>query len=446
MNQRRYGLFTAITMITGVVIGSGIFFKADNVLSYTNGNVLLGIIIFVVAAIAIIFGCLTISQLANLTDKPGGLIAYTEEFVGIGPSCAFGWFQTFLYMPSLCAVVSWVTGIYISQLLGIDYSLEVTVLIGVFNMTLLFILNTISAKLGGYFQNASMIIKTVPLIIIAIAGFLLGKPGELSAESLHGFKAAATSSFGWLAAFAPIAFSFDGWIVSTSICHEIKDSKRNLPIALTISPLLILFAYIAYFVGITSLIGPDTILAQGDASVFTAASRLFGDVGAKIILIFVIISVLGTVNGLTLGFIRMPYSMALRNMVPGSAWLKKEDENMGQMPVNSAIFSYLLSLLWMIIHYITQKWNMRGDVSEIAIGISYVNYIVLYIAVMRLTKMGTLKGNIKGYVIPVLAIIGSLVILLGSVNHPLFIYYFLVCFGIILAGYLYYHKNKTLIR
>jgi len=194
------------------------------------------------------------------------------------------------------------------------------------------------------------------------------------------------------------------------------------------------------------LIGPDTILAQGDASVFTAASRLFGDVGAKIILIFVIISVLGTVNGLTLGFIRMPYSMALRNMVPGSAWLKKEDENMGQMPVNSAIFSYLLSLLWMIIHYITQKWNMRGDVSEIAIGISYVNYIVLYIAVMRLTKMGTLKGNIKGYVIPVLAIIGSLVILLGSVNHPLFIYYFLVCFGIILAGYLYYHKNKTLIR
>jgi APA family basic amino acid/polyamine antiporter len=84
LENRRYGLFTAITMITGVVIGSGIFFKADNVLSYTNGNVLLGIIIFAVAAMAIIFGCLSISQLANLTDKPGGLIAYTEEFVGIG--------------------------------------------------------------------------------------------------------------------------------------------------------------------------------------------------------------------------------------------------------------------------------------------------------------------------------------------------------------------------
>lgn len=92
MNKRSYGLFTAITMITGIVIGSGIFFKADNVLEYTNGNVQLGIIVFCVAAIAIIFGCLAISQLANRTDKPGGLIAYTEEFVGIGPSCAFGWF------------------------------------------------------------------------------------------------------------------------------------------------------------------------------------------------------------------------------------------------------------------------------------------------------------------------------------------------------------------
>ena len=83
MDKKRYGLFTAVTMIIGVVIGSGIFFKADNVLSYTKGNVLLGIIIFIVAAIAIVFGCLTISQLATRTDKPGGLIAYTEEFVGV---------------------------------------------------------------------------------------------------------------------------------------------------------------------------------------------------------------------------------------------------------------------------------------------------------------------------------------------------------------------------
>ncbi len=442
MNKRRYGLFTAITMITGIVIGSGIFFKADNVLGYTNGNVLLGIIIFFVAAIAIVFGCLAISQLATRTDKPGGVIAYTEEFIGIGPSCAFGWFQTFLYLPTLAAVVAWVTGIYISQLFGLEFSLETTTLIGLGSLTALFIINTLSAKLGGYFQNASMVIKLIPLLLIAIAGLFLGKPGELIRESATGFSSAASGA-GWIAAFAPIAFSFDGWIVATSICGEIKNSKRNLPLALTISPLVILLAYIMYFVGITALLGPQTILEQGDGSAFLAATKLFGDLGAKVILIFVVISVLGTVNGLTLGFIRMPYSMALRNMIPGSNWLKKESEGLNGMPFNSALFAYVLSLLWMAIHYITQKLGMQGDVSEIAIGVSYLNYIVLYFAVMKLAKKGEIKGIIKGYIIPILATIGSLVIISGSISHPLFIYYFLVCFMIILAGYVYYRINKS---
>jgi APA family basic amino acid/polyamine antiporter len=428
-------------MITGIVIGSGIFFKADNVLSYTNGNVLLGIIIFFVAAIAIVFGCLAISQLANLTDKPGGLIAYTEEFVGIGPSCAFGWFQTFLYLPTLAAVVAWVIGIYVCQLFGIEITLENTTLLGVISLTALFIMNTLSAKLGGYFQNASMIIKLIPLLIIAIAGLFFGNPSSLSLTDMDSFRT-ATSSLGWVAAFAPIAFSFDGWIVATSICNEIKNSKRNLPLALTISPLVILLAYVSYFIGISSLLGPETILEQGDASAFTAANFLFGNVGAKIILVFVVVSVLGTVNGITLGFIRMPYSLALRNMIPGSNWLKKEDERLNGMPFHSAILAYVLSILWMLIHYITQKVGMRGDVSEIAIGVSYLNYIVLYFTVMKLAKKGIIKGKIKGYVIPILATIGSLVIISGSLSHPLFLYYFAVCFSIMLAGALYYKKNK----
>ncbi len=445
MDKRRYGLFTAITMITGIVIGSGIFFKADDVLNYTGGNVLLGIIIFAVAAIAIIFGCLTISQLANLTDKPGGLITYTEEFVGIGTSCAFGWFQTFLYLPALEAVVSWVTSIYICQLFGIPFSLEKTVMIGVICMTVLFIMNTLSAKLGGYFQNASMIIKILPLILIAIAGFIFGEPGELAVGSVEGFRS-ATSSLGWVAAFAPIAFSFDGWIIATTIGGEIKNSKRNLPLALTISPLVILIIYISYFVGISSLVGTETIMELGDASAFTAANLLFGETGGKIILIFVVISVLGTVNGITLGYIRMPYSLALRNMIFQSKILKKEEAKLNGIPLNSAVFAYVLSLLWMVIHYFSQKIHMRGDVSEIAIGVSYLNYVVLYFAVMKMTKQGKLQGKIKGYIIPALAMLGSLVILSGSISHSLFIYYFLICFFVMFAGYLYYVKHKDKIQ
>jgi APA family basic amino acid/polyamine antiporter len=441
MNKRIYGLFTAITMITGIVIGSGIFFKSDDILKLTGGSVLLGIIALTIAAFAIIFGCLAISQLASKTDKPGGLISYAEEFVGLGVSCAFGWFQTFLYLPTLAAVVSWVSGIYISQLFGIPITLEGSVLIGVLCLTVLFILNILSAKLGGYAQNVSMVIKLIPLLLIALAGLFLGNPGQVMADDLQGFGA-ASSNLNWLAAFAPIAFSFDGWIVSTAICGEVKNSKRNLPLALTISPLVILMIYVGYFLGMSSLIGPDQILSQGDASVYLASGKLFGELGAKAVLVFVIISVLGTVNGLVLAFIRMPYSLALRNMIPASKKLSRENAGLGGMPVNSALLAYLLSVIWMLIHYITQKTGMRGDVSEIAIGISYLNYLVLYFAVMRLKRNGEIRGVGKGYVIPLLAGAGSLLILSGSVTHPLFPYYAVICFSIMFLGLLFYKVNK----
>ena len=80
MKKNEYGLFTAITMIVGIVIGSGIFFKSDNILIATGGSIALGVLVFFIAAIAIIFGSLTISQLASRSSKEGGLIAYAEEY------------------------------------------------------------------------------------------------------------------------------------------------------------------------------------------------------------------------------------------------------------------------------------------------------------------------------------------------------------------------------
>ncbi len=74
MKKNEYGLFTAITMIVGIVIGSGIFFKSDNILVATDGSIALGVLVFCIAAIAIIFGSLTISQLASRSSQSGGII------------------------------------------------------------------------------------------------------------------------------------------------------------------------------------------------------------------------------------------------------------------------------------------------------------------------------------------------------------------------------------
>lgn len=438
MQQKKYGLFTAITMVVGIVIGSGIFFKSDNILKFTGGSIILGVVVFVIAAVGIIFGSLTISELSSRTSDAGGLIAYTEKFIGKKVACSIGWFQTFIYYPALSAVVAWVVGIYICILFNLESTLELQILIGSAYMVFSYLLNTLSAKLGGYFQNVATVIKVIPLFFIAVAGLIFGDVSNFLAP--NNFEQ-VTTSFGWIAALGPIAFSFDGWIVASSISHEVKNAKRNLPLAYTIGPLFILFIYVLYFVGISIYIGPDQIIALGDAHVSVAANNLLGAFGAKIVIIFVIISVMGTVNGLVLGSIRMPYLLSMRNMLNKS--VEKTNAKF-DVPVKSAIIAFVCSCFWMVGHYITQKYNffVNSDISEGFIVISYVIYIILYVKVLILHKKGEIKGIFRGVINPILATIGSFFILYSGFQNASFYFYIVVSFIVMGISLLYMRKKN----
>lgn len=178
MKRSGYNLFTAIALIVGVVVGSGIFFKSDNILIATGGNVFLGILIFVVAAISIVFGCLTIAELAARTDLPGGILTYAKEFISPSIGSAYGWFQTFIYLPTITAILAWVSGIYFCILFNVEQTLEIQILTGIGCFTVLYITNILSAKIGGQFQSLAMIIKLFPLILIGVAGLLFGGSGD----------------------------------------------------------------------------------------------------------------------------------------------------------------------------------------------------------------------------------------------------------------------------
>lgn len=430
-----YGLFTAVTMIIGIVIGSGIFFKSDNILAATDGNILLGVAVFCIAAVSIVFGSLCIAQLASRTDKSGGVIGYLEEFCSKRMACRVGWFHLFVYYPTLVSVVSYVAGVYGCILFGIEGSLETEIFIGILFMLFFFGINILSVRLGGYFQNAATVIKMIPLVVIAVLGLCFAPEHSYAELTAHTGGAGA-----WLAAIGPVAFAFDGWIVSTSICHEIKNSRRNLPLALTIAPFVILLVYIAYFVGISLLVGPEKVMEYGDAHVDAAAVMLFGKWGAKAVLVFVIFSVLGTANGLIMGMIRIPCAMAQRTMLPGSGKLASEAEH-GAGP-RSILFSLLISLVWMALHYLTQRYHllMNSDVSEISVAINYLMFLPLYYAVFRLTKKGEISSKIKGYGLPVLAAMGSLIVVSGSMQNPMFWLYVLICAAVIAAGGRYWNR------
>ena len=440
--KKNYGLFTTIAMIVGICIGSGIFFKSDNILAATGGNVFLGVLVFIFGATSIIFGGLSISELASRTDRPGGLIAYYEEFASEKLACGMGWFQIFVYFPTIAVVVSWVVGIYTCLLFGWPGTFENQMLIGFLFYTLSFLINSISAKFGGGFQNFATVCKMIPLAAIAVCGILFGNPAR-------GFQNVTPQTLGgtaWLAAIGPVAYSFDGWTVATTIAPEIKDSKKNLPKALIIAPLVVLLTYVAYFVGVTSLLDPKQIVSLQDAHVYVVAEKLFGGFGAQLILIAVILAVMGTANGLILGYIRMPYAMALRGsrMFPAAEKLSRLNPKT-DMPVRSSVFCYVIMLFWTAVHALTVRFNFlpNSDISEIAIVMSYLFYVVLYYRVFRLYRKGEIHGVFRGVVAPAIATLGSVFILTGGLQNRLFLFYALFCLLVILASFVFYKRRNA---
>lgn len=110
--ERKYGLFTAICMVVGIVIGSGVFFKAQVILQKTGGDLPLGILAWVIGGIIMLCNILAFSYMAQKYEKVNGIVDYAEAMVGRGYAYYMGWFITTVYYPSMTGVLCWLSARY----------------------------------------------------------------------------------------------------------------------------------------------------------------------------------------------------------------------------------------------------------------------------------------------------------------------------------------------
>lgn len=435
--KKAYGLTTAISMIVGIVIGSGIYFKADDVFVYTNGHIGLGLLVLALGAMCIIFGSLTLSTLAKRSDGSGGLVDYFSTFVSDKMGAGFGWFQMLVYSPAISVIVGWASAIYTFMLLGIDASLMQQVLLGLaYNLFFIFI-NVISRRLGGYLQTAVTCIKIVPLVLIAVYGIFFASPvSDISSSSLSFGQ--EFSKFTWISALVPLAYSYDGWSISLNITAEVVNPKKNISRALIVSPIIILLIYLAYIYGIGNMLGADKIIELGDSAIFEAGKIVLGERLGNILLVVVVLSVLGVTNGLNLGSIRMPQALAEKKMFPDKGLSYLDPKKM--ISVKSAIFVACLEIGWSFIHYFVMSNNLFGgrDISEISIVFSYLSYMILYKVSYDIIK----KENKLKIIFPILATLGSLMILVGSLlASPFYVILFILISALVMYfGYRYRAK------
>ena len=124
--------------------------------------------------------------------------------------------------------------------------------------------------------------------------------------------------------------------------------------------------------------------------------------------------------------------------------LSKLDDKRG-MPMNSAIFCYVLTLFWSAAHFITVKFGFlpNSDVSEIAIVMSYLFYIILYFKVFMLYRKGKIHSAFRGVFVPIMATLGSVFILSGGLQSKLFVFYAAFCILVVLLSFVYYRHRHA---
>ncbi len=439
--KEKYGLLTAISVVFGIVVGSGIFFKADDVLKITGGSIVKSIIAWTLGAVAMIFGALVFGEYAQRIQKTNGLVDYFEDAYGELPAYLVGWFKWLAYLSPLTAIVGWVSALYTLVLFGKPTDTSLIWILSLVYIVIFYLINYYAPILGGKFQVSTTFIKLVPILFVGIAGLIYGLSSGVLSDSIS----AATplpldENTTFFSAVVATAFAYEGWICATSINSEIKDSKKNLPKALIYGTLAVFVAYVLYFIGIASVIPAEEIVAQGDASVSTAMTELIGNTGSTILTAFVVISCLGTFNGLVMTGMRDPYSMAIRGRGLAPKLISKVDEKTG-MPTYSVLASAAATLVYLLLWYfsLNDTFGVFIAIDEIPIVSIYVVYILLYVAYIRDFKD---LSFIKRYVVPILAIAGAGVILYGGIMKPSIGMYLLISLLLTVLGGLFYKKKE----
>ncbi len=444
--HKKYGLFTAISMVVGIVIGSGVFFKAEKVLNATGGNMPLGIVAWGVVGLIMIICSYAFATMATRHEKVSGVVDYAEVSVGRGYGYFVGWFMATIYQPTLTSVLAWVSARYTCVLLNWDITGGSCMTIAAFYLIAIYALNALSPVLAGKFQVTTTVIKLIPLVLMAVAGTVAGLTSGLTVENFSRAADPTVSVGGGLfASVVAVAFAYEGWIVATAINSEIKDSKRNLPRALIIGSLIVVAVYIFYYIGLAGAVPTAELMANGQNGAKVAFQNIFGQVAGTLIFVFIIISCLGTLNGLMLGCTRSLYALAARGCGPRPHMFKQVD-TATDMPTNSSVMGLLLCGFWLLYFYganLTATWfgPFSFDTSELPIVTLYAGYIP--ILVMMMVKERELS-TFKRFVMPGLAAASCVFMVVAAcLAHKMAVVYYLAAFALIMLAGVYYMPRSS---
>lgn len=432
--DKKINRVSATLVSVGILIGFGIFFKADDmyILNGVHPNLLL--VSWIIVGAITIMGAYVIGQLVPLIKNSEGLASYLE-FIG-GKKLAYfaSIFLIFMYVPIYLGMLSRMFALYFYDLLGLEHDNSVY-FISIIVLTLVFIWNYLSTKLSVKISDLSTIFKILPLLAVFIIGLFFGDINQ-SIQADTSYMVDMPLLVIILAPLTAMMMTLDGWISISSLSHRIDNPEKSMPIVFVATLLIVLSVYILYFFGISLIfdVTHTNWLLIGDNYLAMIFENYFGQVGVSIVLTLVLISGLGCINGFYLSGIGYIESASAKGIIP-MADKFKFDASINGANIFTSLLMYFLALLILGLYYLKDTTSFLNGVVIEDVSILFVSifFFILFVGIIRYSIKHNYKRN-KIVLPAIIAAIGQILIVLSfyvntenSVIYVLIITFILYC-------------------
>src|SRR5215469_5478348 len=305
--RRELGLFDAIMIVMGGIVGAGIFANPSEVAHRVHTPFLM-LGVWVLGGFIAMCGAFIWAELATRLPGSGGQYLYLRQ--AFHPSVAFvyGWGLLLVTQTGGMAAVAVIFASYFHALTGVRWS-DGTIAAVV--LLMLIGINCLGVRAGSNVQSALTLLKIAAIAALVVVGFAVGRsaiarlePGPLLGQSA---SLGLLASIG--AAMVPIAFAYGGWQTATFVAGEMRDARRNLSRGLLIGVAGVVVLYLAVNIACLRMLGPVGL----DATTTPASDVMrisFGERGAQWIAAGIAISTLGFLSQSMLTAPRVYYAMA----------------------------------------------------------------------------------------------------------------------------------------
>jgi basic amino acid/polyamine antiporter, APA family len=316
--RRDLGLWGAISIVIGTVIGSGIFLVPRTMVQNV-GTPGLVFSVWIVGGLLSLAGALTYAELAAAMPEAGGEYVYLSEAYGPIWGYLYGWTQMwvaksgsiatlatgfFLYLANFWPVLETVV-FRVTLPFGYPFEIRYGQFLAIALIMGLAWLNYFGVKVGGGVQIVITVLKVGLIGFVIIAGILYGPHGGAPASA----PIVPLTLTGFVAALVAALWAYDGWNNVSMVSSEVKNPKRFLPLALIGGTMAVMAIYLAANFVYFHVLSAGEV--AGSSRVAAAMmQKLFGPWGANAVSAAAMISIFAALNGSILSGARVPYAMA----------------------------------------------------------------------------------------------------------------------------------------